>query len=88
MMSIIGWVALIYVFIGCGLTVTLYAILSYYDDFEYFTEDIYDNFKKIGINVSYEFANSFTTVTLIFNWVLVILVVTYLIIQDKKESEA
>lgn len=88
MMSIIGWAALIYVFIGCGLTITLYAILSYYDDFEYFTEDIYDNFKKIGFNVSYEFANSFTTVTLIFNWVLVILVITYLAIQDKKESEA
>lgn len=88
MMSIIGWVALIYVFIGCGLTITLYAILSYYDDFEYFTGDIYDNFKKIEFNVSYEFANSFTTVVLIFNWVLVLLVVIYLAIRDKKESEA
>lgn len=88
MMSIIGWAALIYVFIGCGLTITLYAILSYYDDFEYFTEDIYDNYKKIRFNVSYEFANSFTTVVLIFNWVLVILVIAYLVIQDKKESEA
>lgn len=88
MMSIIGWVALIYVFIGCGLTITLYAIISYYDDFEYFTEDIYDNYKKLGCNVSYEFANSFTTVLLIFNWVLVILVTIYLVIQDEKESEA
>ena len=88
MMSIIGWATLIYIFVGCGLTITLYAILSYYDDFEYFTEDIYDNYKKIGFNASYEFANSLTTVLLIFNWVVVILVTIYLVIQDKKESEA
>ncbi len=88
MMSIIGWAALIYIFIGCVLTITLYAILSYYDNFEYFTEDIYDSYKKLGFNVSYEFANSFTTVVLIFNWLLVVLVIAYLVIQDKKESEA
>lgn len=88
MMSIIGWAALIYIFVGCILTITLYAILSYYDDFEYFTEDIYDNYKKIGFEASYEFANSLTTVLLIFNWIVVILVVIYLAIQDKKENEA
>lgn len=88
MMSIIGWAALIYIFVGCILTITLYAILSYCDNFEYFTEDIYDIYKKLGYNVSYEFANSFTTVVLIFNWVLVIIAITYLVIQDKKKDEA
>lgn len=92
MMSIIGWMALIYIFVGCMFTITYYAVLSYHDEFDVFLSDTYDATvpKYIERFVSERSFAGFMTIVFIFNWLIIALTIIYLIIMDgiTKKDEA
>ena len=85
MMSIFGWVTLIYIFVGCLFTITYYTVLSYRDEFDEFLSDGYDAVvpKYIKGYVSESSFASFMTVVFIFNWLIISLMIIYLIIMDR-----
>ena len=89
MMSIIGWATMIYIFIGCMFTIVLYTVIDHYDEFDSWMSECYDDiFKRYRVNISYEMAVSYITVTLIFNWVLAIVIAVYCEISSSKKDEA
>ena len=73
MMNIIGWVALIYIFIGCFVVISFYAILSYQDRFEWFVEETVRLARKYKALSNDGTIMSFITIVYIFTWVFLVI---------------
>jgi len=80
MMNIIGWLSVIYIFIGCGVMMWFYIHLDRHDRLDGFIDGICDDFtNNLGLQIGehYAFVEVFFTLLLINGWIVFIITIIY-----------
>jgi hypothetical protein len=89
MMNIIGWLAVIYIFIGCGVMMWFYILLDRHDCLDGFIDGICDEFTNdLGLQIGehYAFIEVFVTLLLINGWAVFIITLIYeKILRSRKD---
>lgn len=88
-MSVIGWLAVIYIFIGCGVVMLFYIHLDRHDCLDGFIDGICDDFLndlKLQIGEHYKFVEVFFTLLLATAWIVFIITIIYeKILRSRKD---
>ena len=88
-MNIIGWVAIIYIFIGCGFMMWFYAVLYKHDYLDSFIDSVCEEFESLGLKIGEHavFMEVMFTLLLIMGWtiMLTMLIVEKILISRKKD---
>lgn len=77
MMSIIGWIAVIYIFIGCGVMMWFYVYLDKHDRLDGFIDGLCEKItNEIGMKIGehHHLIEVLFTLLLIMGWVVYILI--------------
>ena len=89
MMNIIGWLAVIYIFIGCGIMMWFYTYLDKHDRLDGFIDGLCDNItNEIGMKIGeyYHLIDVMFTLLLIVAWsVFIIIIICEKILRSRKD---
>ena len=91
MMNIIGWLAIVYIFMGCGFMMWFYAVLYKHDCLDSFIDSICEEFEGLGLKIGEHavFMEVMFTLIITLAWVIMLtMIIVEKILISKKEDEA
>ncbi len=90
MMNIIGWVAIVYIFMGCGFMMWFYTVLNKHDCLDSFIDSVCEEFEDLGLIIGEHtaFIEVMFTLLLIIGWtvMLTMLIVEKILISRKDRA--
>lgn len=91
MMNIIGWIAIVYIFVGCGFMMWFYTVLDNHDCLDSFIDSISEEFESLGLKIGEHtaFMEVMFTLLLIVGWtiMLTMIIVEKILISRKDRAD-
>lgn len=91
MMSIIGWIVIVYIFMGCGFMMWFYTVLYKHDCLDSFIDSICEEFESLGLKIGEysAFMEVMFTLLLIIGWtiMLTMIIVEKFLISGKDRAD-